>query len=385
MQYWDYYKDDFDWPEDKARLDYLALTRRRFAELGLSEAEIESFIRSGYVMAEDDVVIDAYYGGLLLGADLRTRIPVQDFVKHFDLAGSNVPVASATSLAEVHRQIDAWRASTSKTLLFRGQTSSYPLKRERPNPALQARGFGEISLVPSLWRVMLRKKIPGTFHWFRGLSTFEWSRIIYEQFDLAEIERRHQKLLNAGEWIYSPQDMVDSDDPLLQEFGRTRLDLIVGYSTTQEDGFNTLLQHYGLYSPVLDLTSDIDVALFFATHKLCISSSSYKFIGNNNRQSVLYVFGQNKIEMLEHEHERALHQYHPLRPLRQSCVICRSGAFALNLAADFLIGIIKLDFDHDGTRKYSTAELFPGPSEDSFLRAMKKNAFQPDRVTDFRP
>ncbi len=288
-------------------------------------------------------------------------------------------------MTDVYRQIDAWRARTSKTLLFRGQTSSYPLNRERPNPALQVHGFGEISLVPSLWRVMLRKKIPGTLHWFRGLSTFEWSRVIYEQFDIPEIERRHQKLLDAGEWIYSAQDMADCDDPLLQEFGRTRLDVTVGYSMTQEDGFNTLLQHYGLYSPVLDLTSDIDVALFFASHKLWTSNSSYEFVGNNNRQSVLYVFRQNKTEMLEHEHERVLHQYLPLRPLRQSCVICRSGPFALNLAADFLIGVIKLDFDHDGARKYSTAELFPGPSEDSFLRAMKKNVLQPDRVTDFRP
>ncbi len=76
MLYWDYYKDDFDWPEDKDRLAYLVLTRRRFAELGLSDGEIDSLIRSGYVMATDNVVIDTYYGGPLLSADLRTRIPI---------------------------------------------------------------------------------------------------------------------------------------------------------------------------------------------------------------------------------------------------------------------------------------------------------------------
>ena len=58
----------------------------------------------------------------------------------------------------------------------------------------------------------------------------------------------------------------------------------------------TLLQHYGLLSPVLDLTSDLDVALFFATHSYHPGSDGelcgYTHVGTNERHSVLYVISE---------------------------------------------------------------------------------------------
>lgn len=87
--------------------------------------------------------------------------------------------------------------------------------------------------------------------------------------------------------------------------------------------------------------------------------------------------------MHEHAHERVLNKLKPLRPIRQSCVICRSSPFALNLAADFLVGIIKMSFDDAKPGKYSTSYLFPDQSEDNFLAALKKKLLHPEYVMDF--
>ncbi|EOU9620561.1 FRG domain-containing protein [Klebsiella aerogenes] len=67
--------------------------------------------------------------------------------------------------------------------------------------------------------------------------------------------------------------MEDSDDPLVSLFGRVRLDLSMGYNYNLADLLNTLLQHYGLFSPYLDLSSDLRVAMFFASGNVFCESS----------------------------------------------------------------------------------------------------------------
>jgi hypothetical protein len=181
--------------------------------------------------------------------------------------------------------------------------------------------------------------------------------------------------------------MEDSDDPVLANYGKFHLDLSFGMNFNLADLLSTLLQHYGLLSPVLDLTIDLDVALYFATHGFPqgLPKNRYHFVGTNGRRAVLYVFRQDKREMHAHEHERIIEHLKPLRPIRQSCVICRSAPFALNLAADFLVGVLKLDFDEATLGTLDAHHLFPGQNEDAFLTALKKRLLRPDLVTDFSP
>ena len=60
----------------------------------------------------------------------------------------------------------------------------------------------------------------------------------------------------------------------------------------------TLLQHYGLLSPLLDLTTDLDVALFFASHKFGTDPATgfpkITSVGTNNRKALLYVLRENR-------------------------------------------------------------------------------------------
>ncbi len=388
MNYWDYYRDDFGWNDDRERVrpDY-ELTRARFADMGYTDGEVEAFIRSGYVVLPGaaSTIIDRFYGGALTSSDDRTRILSRHFKSWFDSTTSSVPVHRATSLAELRRKIDEWRGRTQRRLLFRGQTEHYALRRERQNPRLSIPGIGEVSLLPSLWRELWRTK-PMSFATFAPPDPVEWQLVLSHRWPLADIDRRVAQANEAGDWIHSYQDMEDSDDELLREYGRLQNDILMGASYNLADLLSMLLQHYGLRSPVLDLTSDLDVALFFATHRLIIEEgqAKYHFVGNNGGAAVLYVFREDPREMNVHGHDRVVDRVKPLRPLRQSCVICRSGPFALNLASDFVVGILKLEFNFEpNDQPFRTTELFPGQREDLFLDALKSRQLFAERLLDF--
>jgi hypothetical protein len=189
--YWNYYDESFDWndTDEHVRPD-LGLTRRTFAGLGFSSTEIDGLMNSGYVMFRGtDIIVDRFYGGVLLSSDFKTRIPSRMFRDWLSGPFRSIPVCNAASTREVLDEVTRLRANNSRPLVFRGQTTNYSLARDRPNPYESVQGLGEISLLPSLWRVM-RAKAPASFHNFTSLSLLEWSKIIFSQFDLSDIERR---------------------------------------------------------------------------------------------------------------------------------------------------------------------------------------------------
>jgi hypothetical protein len=383
--YWDYYRADYEWQDQGMFPIDMKASEEAFSKAGFSDAQVRDLVSSGYVV-ESGLVIDRFYGGRLLSSDLRSRMKLDHFVGEPFAQSHPALVYHATSMQDVLDCLVKWRQLSSLRLLFRGQNCSYPLKRARPNPAYVINGFGEMSLLPSLWRKMLASGHVGCEN-FRNLSPFEWSKILYHNFDIGEVEARQEEALRRGEWMYSAQDMEDSDDPVLRAFGKQRLDVMMGLETNLLAQIQTLLQHYGLLSPLLDLTADLDVAMFFATHKFVNDESTgactYQQIGTNNRQSVLYVIREDPNEMLEHQHHRALETIRPQRPIRQSCVVSFGGSDALNLPLEFLFGVIVLDFDDLPPSKYSIHDLFPGPNEDQFLAALIKNLQFPRFVSTF--
>ena len=288
--YWDYYRPDYTWNDGGSFPTDLQETEEAFAKAGFSDAQVRNLVSSGYVISRD-LVIDRYYGGRLLSSDMRSRIKLSHFVEEPLFKEHPAHVCHAGSIEEVMECIGRWRSISSRRLLFRGQTCSYELSRARPNPAYTIQGLGELSLIPSLWRKMVGLGHIGPEQ-FTNLSLFEWSKILYSGLDMGQIERRHQEALERGECMYTAQDMEDSDDPVLKAFGKQRLDVMMGleYDLAAECG--TLLQHYGLLSPLLDLSSDVDVALYFATHKFMKDANTghcmYEYVGTNDRRAVLY-------------------------------------------------------------------------------------------------
>lgn len=388
--YWAYYRSDFDWPNDVLKPNITA-TRQIYADLGISVEEGEALITSGYVNLRGDTIIDRYHGGALLSPDGSTRIHKHQFLDWYSAVKggsaqirSKAIVTTATSLSDLEAQVQQLQADLGGRLVFRGQTKHHKLSRPVENPFLAVDGFGEVSLIPSLWRKQMMSK-PQSFHNFKGMDGQEWRKIISSQFDIEEITRRVRERISRGELIHSFQDMEDSDDPVLNDFGRVGLDLLMGANLNLADLLNTLLQHYGLLSPYLDLSSDLGVALFFASHQFTTQSgmSSYRYVGTNNGQSVMYVFRHNQTEMADYAWDRALHNLEPLRPKRQACVICRSAPYALNLAAIYLRAVIRLDFELPGSERRVVEDIFPSVEEDSFLAALISNCAHPAQATRF--
>jgi len=82
--------------------------------------------------------------------------------------------------------------------------------------------------------------------------------------------------------------------------------------------------------------------------------------------------------------ERIIQKLPPLRPRRQKCVVSASGAYAVNLPADFLTGVILLGFDSpDKGSSATTEKLFPNDIDDLFLRALKTSPYAQEHLTDF--
>lgn len=347
---------------------------RRLSGAGFSDADCVGFYKSGYVVTRSGLVVDRFHGGSISTCDFRTRFPLAEFGIALSKGTCQVPVHRATSLADVARIVQKIDSGVNRRLLFRGQTKSYPLAREKPNSFFQVPNLGEVSLMPSVWRRVLRDR-NNVYHWFRNLTLFEWSSIIYSSVDISDIDRRVIEAQARGDWITTISDMEDSDDPVLKKFGQLRADMTMEFGNRLNWPLSTLLQHYGLFSPALDLTTELDVAIFFATHRFKKERdiSAYEFVGSNARQAVIYVIKEDPNETTSYERVRLLDQLDPQRPKLQSCVIFGSGPDAMNLAADFLERVIFLDFDLAAPGRVDVGHIFPRAEDDRFLAALKSN------------
>lgn len=385
--YWNYYDEDFTWDYNSDLLlpDY-EWTLQVLQSNGLSETEAIKLYKSGYVCFKDnDVVIDRLYGGALRSYDLCSRFFPGDVKSLINSPPkSRVWIKKAKSYEELKELVVDARKD--RDLVLRGQNKNHRIEREINNPFFTVPEIGEVSLLPSLWRKMYKVN-PYSYDSFNTLSLFEWSKVFYSAFDMEDIERRHKALLDKGEYIISMSDMEDCDDPVLSRFGKFRMDLSMGKHFNLATTLTTLLQHYGLLSPVLDLTESLEVALFFATHKYdCVDGiSSYKFLGSNAKQAVIYLIDFNKNEMEKHnERDEFLKYLEPQRPKVQECVISRCGAYSINLPTFYLRGMIFLDFDIiDNVSGIDVKDIFPDKSIDKFLKAISENLYKKESVTVF--
>lgn len=386
--YWKYYSNKFDWNENpKFNLVDRAHTFNVFKAAGFNSSDAERLWLSGYVCIEgyDDIVIDRFYGGAIRSYDMVSRFAPSEIGGLFEEPKSRVWIKKASSLEQLREMVAEVQSAHVNPIKFRGQRQNYFIEREINNPNFTIKGVGEVSILSSFWRKAFAKA-PNSFLDFETLSLFDWSKVFYSAYDLKEIERRHQLALDNGEWMYSMQDMADSDDSLLSEFGNHRLELTMGIDFNLADTLSTLLQHYGLLSTVIDLTSSLDVALFFATHQYTQNNgqSTYNYIGSNNGKAVIYLIRDSRQEMLTHENDSVLNKLPPERPKRQHCVISRSSPLAINLPAFFLEGIIHLDFELDNYESQKQIiEFFPNEDEDKFLAALKNGLLYPDMVSCF--
>lgn len=125
-------------------------------------------------------------------------------------------------------------------------------------------------------------------------------------------------------------------------------------------------QHYGLESPLLDVTSDIDVALFFAQNK--IEGTHYTSVKHTSMPSVIYGFLINETLDPFIDSQYLMGDISALRPLRQHCGVLTGAS---NICKEFYSRYIalKIVLDQPITygSQYNENYLFPREDEDVFL------------------
>lgn len=386
FNYRSYFEPELVFEDDSPSLRDRRISYEKFCEAGFSDSEACDLVASGFEVLLDQIVIDRYYGGPIMSYDLRTRFPLERFRAEFGRQPNRLTVHAVTSIAELFTLIDKLQGNFPHRLLFRGQTGHYTVSRTIPNPTFVNAAIGETSLLPSVWRRVLKQRADA-LHQFRDLTMFEWSAIIYHLFDMRSV---HEQEKAAG-FLYGVDDADDiPDDPALEpirDFHLHRQAFINEYGMGSNPTFLTLLQHYGLYSPVLDLTTDPEVALFFATQKFARhgTSCSYTFNGTNGRQAIIYVLYQDQRETMQYSHTKMLEKLDPQRPKRQSCVVMPTNEYSMNLAGDFLVAAIRLDFDMAAPGRFTVGDLFPSDQDDLMLAALKSRTHGRVRadLTDF--
>lgn len=356
--------------------------------MGFSKDMAASLISSGYAAsAYSPTIIDRFHGGPLISTDARTRFSEKQFRMALDereCMNTHFPLFHAKSGQDVRDTIEKIQTlAPSRPLCYRGQTSHHSLDRKIKNPNFNHPDLGETSLVPSVWRLMLNSS-PHVFPEFVGLNPNEWSTILYKMWPMEEIRSREKALQEKGEWLSTISEMEDCSDELLRAFGRFRGEFHFEEVIFQI-GLLTMMQHYGLPTPFLDLTTDLEVAIFFATHKFgrLGDRSTYEFVGTNNRQSIIYALSIREGDMHTNERNRIMKVAKPERPYRQSCIVASTNAWSINLPADYIVGAIFLDFDMDEAGQYVCDDLFPKPDEDAFLKAWASTGDYP--LTLFHP
>jgi hypothetical protein len=135
------------------------------------------------------------------------------------------------------------------------------------------------------------------------------------------------------------------------------------------------MQHYGLTSNVIDITSDIDVALFFAQNK--VVDNRYVEVDFRHDKPVIYLFFMDKELDPFMDTTILLENHGLLRPKRQQCgILTGASAVSRNYYGRFisikLIITKKIEMVNHDQHYY-----FPGPSEDEFLG--KLNEFAEDQ------
>ncbi|WP_010494816.1 FRG domain-containing protein [Paenibacillus elgii] len=127
-----------------------------------------------------------------------------------------------------------------------------------------------------------------------------------------------------------------------------------------------ILQHYGFESTILDITFDLDVALFFAQNR--IRDNQYVPIDwKSTSKPVLYIFIMSEKADPILNSNQLIKGKNVLRPIRQKCGIM-TGASLISRNYYSRYVALKVKLEKPVEYYYDAAYLFPGIEEDYLLK-----------------
>jgi hypothetical protein len=252
---------------------------------------------------------------------------------------------------------------------FRGQPAEYCLgdfMSEAREGLCPWRSAKDASLVPSLYRTFAKKQDSLKSYCEHALELTRYYYFIKELLGTPDFTRDQDAAtaMQLGpQWPTSLEVELEVRDVSgsLIETGITRQAF---------RGLQAALyfQHYGLGSGLLDITYDIDVALFFAQREA--APNGYRPVDFTAARPVIYVFLLDPDVDLFLNTSHLLQGDEVLRPKRQKCgILAGATLLAKNYYARFVAP--KLVLAKEIEMECSDPEhYFPGPAEDRFLNSL---------------
>lgn len=257
-----------------------------------------------------------------------------------------VSVRSRSEIAEYLSDARLQHYQAEGSLTMRGQPREHKFKRAIPNPVRADDDGAEISILPGIFR-------------------------------------------------QSPKDLYSFDAPVAEErsiepfaFQLEPADLERIHGETAYD-FMRVEQHYSRQTPGLDLTFDIDSALFFATKRYRSEDglAYHETVPRGEHEGVIYLFrfGSPSVKRTEYliRDFDYFKKHEPLRILRQHCALPLFGQFERNIAMTDVDTVLELDPDFSDISLRTPEYMFPKASEDSFYsELLKLKDRSPDQLRD---
>ena len=306
---------------------------------GVSESKILDVIDSGYIVHNvggSDCIIDSMYG-LKMHSSCFDIDKFCQYLKgdcnpftQYDFSHCSYIVKNIDEIKEILADFRRQHYIKEGTLSFRGQTKEYSFKRKVPNPVRGNSEGREISIFPGVFR-----QNPNDFYSFN--HPFQEQRTLAPFINQLEPNPLHNN-------YYS-----HSYDSMRVE------------------------QHYATQTSGLDISFDIETAIFFATYNFNYNENNVAHhikVKKGEHQGVIYgfKFTNPPVKKTQYYIDQFdfFNTYIPERILRQDCGLPLIGDCERNIAItdiDFVIYLHE-DFNYEGIK--TSEYMFPNREEDKF-------------------
>ena len=310
---------------------------------GISDDKIDDVIDSGYFLHNVggvDRVLDSMYGLKMSSSCLDidkfceyVRGESNSFQK-YDFSHCSYIAKNIDDIQKILSDDRRMRYIQDGSLSFRGQTQEYTFQRKIPSPVRADLKGQELSIFPGIYR-----QNPNDFYSFKQpLEEYETLSLFIKQLEP-----------NNPDYMYARH----SHDSMRVE------------------------QHYATQTSGLDISFDIETAIFFATYKFHCNENNVAHhlkVQQGQHKGVIYGFkftapSVKKSEFYISEFD-LFKTYTPERILRQDCGLPLIASYERNIAItdiDFVIYLHE-DFDYEGLK--TPEYMFPNVEEDKFYRKL---------------
>ncbi len=200
-----------------------------------------------------------------------------------------------------------------------------------------------------------------------------------KKYYLEDIDSFEDLIIELAEWVYCANNLVPKNvGDQTEVSAKVEAPATSEALTSYQRGL--LLQQYGAPSAYLDITSDSEIAAWFATHR-CTNNAEGKMQYENyfwddsdpENWPTIFIFPLVKGAHPYMDLASILSTSHALRPARQKCgLLGGAGNLARNYCARYLGLKIRLKPGFTLSNPVSASELFPSATEDNALSFLKE-------------